>query len=333
MSIMSTQQPYNAKDTSISTLQFSELLFVEDTLQVVLSKANGIIQQTCMSLLLSGGKRIRPLLTLYSGMCFAPLNPPLIQAAVAAELIHMASLIHDDVIDKSPTRRGTPTVNSIYGDHAAILTGDYLFAEAFNILSKHQLLSSMTYLVDAIQAMCEGEVNQADEQFSISISLQHYFQRITQKTGALLAACCQSGAILAGASTEELTQMREYGLNIGYAYQITDDILDINGDADSLGKPVGADLVNGNITLPFLYLMDTPIYGGWLKEIISTRKVTRQGIQSIREALISSGCIDQAYATATQCIHKAKDSLTKIPRSPYRTTLVDLADSILLRTT
>lgn len=330
---MSIQQLYNTTNTSIPTLQFPELLFVEDKLQVVLSKADGSIQQTCVSLLQSGGKRIRPLLTLYSGMCFAPLNPPMIQAAIAAELIHMASLIHDDVIDESATRRGKPTINSLYGDHSAILTGDYLFAEAFNILSSHQLLSSMTYLVEAIQAMCEGEVNQANEQFSSSISLQHYFQRITKKTGTLLAACCQSGAILAGASSEELAHMREYGLNIGYAYQITDDILDISGDADSLGKPVGTDLINGNITLPFLYLMDDPLYGNWLKEIIKTRKVTRQGIQSIKDALVSSGCIDQAYATATNCICHAKDSLDKIPRSPYRTTLVNLADSILLRTT
>ena len=330
---MSIQQLYNTTNTSIPTLQFPELLFVEDKLQVIVSKADGLIQQTCSSFLQSGGKRIRPLLTLYSGMCFAPLNPAMIQAAVAAELIHMASLIHDDVIDKSATRRGKPTVNFLYGDHAAILTGDYLFAEAFNILSTHQLLSSMTYLVEAIQAMCEGEVNQANEQFLSSISQQHYFQRITKKTGKLLVACCQSGAILAGASSEELTQMLEYGLNIGYAYQITDDILDISGDADSLGKPVGTDLINGNLTLPFLYLMDNPIYGNCLTEIIKTRKVTRQGLQSIQEALVSSGCIAQAFATATECICKAKDSLDKIPGSPYRTTLINLADSILLRTT
>jgi len=330
---MSIQQLCNTTGSSISTLQFPELLFVEDKLQIVLSKADGLIQQTCVSLLQSGGKRIRPLLTLYSGMCFAPLNPLMIEGAVAAELIHMASLIHDDVIDKSSTRRGKPTVNSLYGDHAAILTGDYLFAEAFNILSTHQLLSSMTYLVKAIQAMCEGEVNQANEQFSMSIGLQHYFQRITKKTGELLAACCQSGAILAGATSEELALMRDYGLNIGFAYQITDDILDISGDSDALGKPVGADLMNGNITLPFLYLMDNPIYGEWLKEIIKTRKVSRQGIQSIKEALVSSGCLDQAYATATTCICKAKDSLSRLPKSPYRDTLAKIADSILLRTT
>jgi len=329
---MSIEQLYNTTNTSIPTFQFPELLFVEDKLQIVLSKADGLIQQTCVSLLQSGGKRIRPLLTLYSGMCFAPLNPLMIQAAVAAELIHMASLIHDDVIDKSTTRRGKPTVNSLYGDHAAILTGDYLFAEAFNILSTHQLLSSMSYLVEAIQAMCEGEVNQANEQFSSTVSLQHYFQRITKKTGKLLVACCQSGAILSGASSEELTQMQEYGLNIGYAYQITDDLLDISGDTESLGKPIGADLVNGNITLPILYLLDNPIYGNWLREIMKTRKISRQGGQSIKEALIGSGCLEQAYATATQCIDNAKTSLDKIPSSSYRSTLVHLADSILQRT-
>ncbi|MGI6119801.1 MAG: polyprenyl synthetase family protein [Desulfosporosinus sp.] len=330
---MSMQELLNTKETSISMLQFPELLFVEDKLQVVISKADGLIQRTCIGMLQSGGKRIRPLLTLYSGMCFAPLNPMMIQAAVAAELIHMASLIHDDVIDESSTRRGKPTVNSLYGNHSAILTGDYLFAEAFKILSSHQLISCMSYLVEAIQAMCEGEVNQANEQFSSTINLQHYFERITKKTGKLLAACCQSGANLAGCSAEEITLMREFGLNIGYAYQITDDILDINGDTSSLGKPVGADLINGNITLPFLYLMENPLYGNRLKEIIETQKITQQNIQSIKEALISSGCIKQAYATATKCIYKAKDCLDKIPESHYRTVLLNLADSILLRTT
>ncbi|SPF55578.1 Polyprenyl synthetase family protein [Candidatus Desulfosporosinus infrequens] len=329
---MSIQQLYNTADMSISTLQFPELLFVEDQLQIVLSKADGLIQQTCVSLLQSGGKRIRPLLTLYSGMCFSPLNPLMIQAAVAAELIHMASLIHDDVIDESATRRGKPTVNSLHGDHAAILTGDYLFAEAFNILSTHQLLNCMKYLVEAIQAMCDGEVNQAGEQFSILVGTQHYFNRIAKKTGILLGACCQAGAILGGADSNDLALMRDYGLNIGYAYQITDDILDISGDTESLGKPVGADLINGNITLPILYLLDDPIYGNWLAKIMQTRKISRQDLQSIKEALISSGCIEQAYATAAQCICKAKACLDEIPGGLYQSTLMNLPDSILQRT-
>ncbi|MCB8818729.1 polyprenyl synthetase family protein [Desulfosporosinus shakirovi] len=328
---MSIQQLHINTETSIPNLQFTELLFVEDQLQTVLQKADGLIRQTCISLLQSGGKRIRPLLTLYSGMCFAPLNPLMIEAAVASELIHMASLIHDDVIDESATRRGKPTIVSEYGNHAAILTGDYLFAEAFNILSKQQLLTSMTFLVDAIQSMCHGEVHQADDQFSSSVDTKDYFNRIAKKTGILLAACCQSGAILAGAKPEHLGLMREYGLNLGYAYQITDDILDINGDTESLGKPVGADLVNGNITLPILYLLEKPIYGSWLKEIMKLRKITYQGTQSIKEALINTGCIDQAYLTATQCIDHAKESLDTIPSSHYKTTLINLADSILHR--
>lgn len=330
---MSIQQLYTTPGTSITTHQFTELLFVEDQLQIVLEKADGLIKQTCVSLLQSGGKRIRPLLTLYSGMCFAPLNPSMIQAAVAAELIHMASLIHDDVIDESATRRGKPTVNSLYGNLSAVLTGDYLFAEAFNILSTHQLLNSMTYLVEAIQAMCHGEVNQANEQFSSSAGIQHYFNRIANKTGLLLAACCQSGAYLAGADSEEMVLMREYGLNVGYAYQITDDILDISGNADSLGKPVGADIMNGNVTLPLLYLLEDPIYGNWLREILKTRKVSSQATQSIKEALICTGCLEQAQKTATQCIDHAKASLNTIPLSPYKFTLLQLADSILCRTT
>lgn len=319
-------------DPLIHELHFSELLFVEDQLQLVLNKAYGLIRETCVSLLQSGGKRIRPLLTLYSGMCFAPLNPLMIQAAVASELIHMASLIHDDVIDESSARRGKPTVNSLYGNHAAILTGDYLFAEAFNILSTHQLLSSMSYLVEAIQAMCHGEVNQAAEQFSSSLSTQDYFSRIAKKTGILLAACCQSGAALAGGLSEEITFMREYGLNVGYAFQITDDILDIQGNTESLGKPVCADLINGNITLPILYLLDNPLYGTWLKEVMNTHKVTRHDVQVIKEALLCSGCIEQAFATASECIDQAKSSLAKIPPSPYKTTLYKLAESILTRT-
>lgn len=329
---MSIQQLYTSPDTSIPAQQLTELLFVEDHLQLVLEKADGLLKQTCVSLLQSGGKRIRPLLTLYSGMCFAPLNQSVIQAAVAAELIHMASLIHDDVIDDSATRRGKPTINSLYGNHAAILTGDYLFAEAFNILSTHQLLNCMTYLVEAIQAMCHGEVNQANEQFS-TIGVQNYFQRIANKTGILLAACCQSGTFLAGADSRTITLMREYGLNVGYAYQITDDILDISGDTDSLGKPVGADIMNGNVTLPLLYLLDNPIYGNWLKEILSSRKISVQGTQSIQEALIVTGCLEKARTTATQCINHAKACLSAIPESPYKTSLLELADTILYRTT
>lgn len=330
---MSIQPLYTTPDKMTPTGHFTELLFVEDQLQIVLEKADGSIKQTCITLLQSGGKRIRPLLTLYSGMCFAPLNQAMIQAAVAAELIHMASLIHDDVIDESATRRGKPTVNSLYGNHAAILTGDYLFAEAFKILSSHQLLKSMTYLVEAIQAMCHGEVNQANEQFASSGGKEQYFNRIANKTAIFLAACCQSGAYLAGTDAENVFLMRDYGLNVGYAYQITDDILDITGSEDSLGKPVGADIMNGNVTLPLIYLLEDPVYGNWLKELLSIRRLTSQGAQSITEALIRTGSLRKAQTTAIQCIDHAKACLDTVSLTPYKSTLLELADSVISRRT
>lgn len=315
----------------IANETFTELLFVEDQLENVLEKAPGQIKGTCLRLLKSGGKRIRPLLTLLSGMCFAPLTPKMIQAAVAAELIHMASLVHDDVIDHSTTRRGNPTINALHGDHAAVLTGDYLFAEAFHILSSNQLLSSMEFLVEAIQAMCDGEVDQAEEKFEPAVDIGMYFNRIAKKTGILLSACCQAGGSIAGCNEHELALLKEYGLNIGYAYQITDDILDFHGDAHTLGKPSGADITNGHITLPVIFLLNNSVYGHWLREIIHTRKITVQGLQSIKEALIHSGSFELAFEAAAQCVDIAKASLDPIPASPYKMRLIAIADSILNR--
>lgn len=330
---MNTSQLYKPSDPFTPTPKLSELFLVEDQLLVSLDKAEGLIKQACFSLLQSGGKRVRPLLTLNSGMCFSSLNPLIIKAAAAAELIHMASLVHDDVIDESTDRRGKPTLSSLYGSHSAVLTGDYLFAEAFHILSRQELVCIMNYFIDAIQAMCDGEVNQAEEQFSFTVSRQQYFSRIAKKTGILLATCCQAGATLAGASSEEIDYMFNYGLNIGYAYQITDDILDISGDPNVLGKPVGSDLVNGNLTLPIIYLLDNPIYGNWVKEILKTQSISPQGILSIREALVCSGCLEQSYRTVRDCINTAKASLDTIPTSPYKSTLIEIADFISNRTT
>lgn len=255
----------------------------------------------------------------------------MIKASVAAELIHMASLVHDDVIDESTTRRGKATINCLCGDHAAILTGDYLFAEAFNLLASEELLKSMLFFIEAIQAMCDGEVNQAEEQFSTTLGKDQYFKRIAQKTGILLAACCQAGAQLANAKAEDIRSLREFGLNIGYAYQITDDILDFSGSSESLGKPAGADLLNGNMTLPVLYLLENPVYGNWLQEILKTRRINSQSLSSINEALASAGCHQRASLTAAQCIERAKACLDNLPRSTYRTALLELADSIIRR--
>ncbi|HWQ71927.1 MAG TPA: polyprenyl synthetase family protein [Desulfitobacteriaceae bacterium] len=311
--------------------QFSELLLVESKLQEVLGKAEGIIKSTCLSLLNSGGKRIRPLLTITSGMCFNRLNNNMIDAAVASELIHMASLIHDDIIDNSATRRNRPTVNSLLGNNAAVLTGDFIFAEAFNILATGQLLPCMNFLVKAIKEMCDGEVNQAAEQFNPAVTSHNYFSRIAKKTGILLAACCKSGAVAGGAREEEIYVMGEYGLNLGYAFQIIDDILDFTGSEHITGKPVGVDITSGNITLPIILLMEEPLYADWLKNLLQTRHVTASDLDNICKALHRTNSLTKAYKVAGQCIDKAKSYLNSVPDSGYKTGLLDLADQIRIR--
>ena len=312
-------------------IHFPELLIVEDKLQDSFRRADGIIKETCSRLLSSGGKRLRPLLTLKSSQCFGPLNTSTIQAAVAAELIHMASLIHDDVIDRSDLRRGMPTTNSEHGNQIAVLTGDYVFAEAFHILSSGQLQTSMTYLVEAIKSMCDGEVHQAEDRFNLAIDQNTYFKRISQKTGVLLASCCQSGAATAGASLEDIQHLRDYGLNLGYAYQIIDDILDFTGDAQMTGKPVAADLINGYITLPVIYLLENPLYGPWAQEILQKKELSASDVLKIIQALISSEALDDAFATALHCAQNAIRSLEQIPSSPAKAFLMDLTHTVLYR--
>lgn len=312
-------------------IQFSEMLLVENKLKEILGSAEGIIKHTCLALLNSGGKRIRPLLTLTSGMCFSNLNNDMIDAAVASELIHMASLIHDDVIDNSLTRRNMATVNSKHGDNAAVLTGDFIFAEAFNILASNRLLPCMRFLVEAIKEMCDGEVNQASDQFITSVTTEKYFSRIAKKTGFLLAASCKSGAIAAGATDEETYLMGEYGLNLGYAYQIIDDILDFTGSEYITGKPVGVDIASGNITLPIILLMEDPLFTDWIKSVLMTRNIAACELDKIDKALIQTKSLNVAFEIASQCIDKAKSYLSSVPSSSQRTKLFNLADQILLR--
>ncbi|HEX3015621.1 MAG TPA: polyprenyl synthetase family protein [Desulfobacteria bacterium] len=308
-----------------------ELAKVESVLQTVADRATGLISSSVFNLFASGGKRIRPFLTICSGMCFGQANRTMIQAAAAAELIHMASLIHDDVIDRAATRRGKATINSQYGNQIAVLTGDYLFAAAFEILASNQSLDGMRYLLQAIKSMCEGEVNQAAARFETTLPKETYFCRVAKKTGILLAACCQSGAAAGGSIDRETSLMGKFGLNLGYAYQIIDDILDFTGNPRLLGKATGMDVRNGNITLPVIMLMESPVYGNWIKDVIGTKRINASGVESIKAALVNAGSIDQTYAVAADCLNTAKTCLEQIPAGEHKTMLLELAESLFER--
>lgn len=304
---------------------------VERKLKNVVEDSEGIVGNMCVDLLCSGGKRLRPRLVIISGLCFSKLSSDMIDSAVAAEFIHMASLVHDDIIDKSDSRRGYKTLNSAYGNHAAVLAGDYLFAKAFSILSSRRLVKSMHYLVNAISEMCDGEINQMTDQFNSNVTIDDYFSRIAKKTAVLVSSCCCAGAASAGAPDDYIEVMNEYGMNIGYAFQIVDDILDFTGDSKITGKPSGSDIVNGNITLPVILLLNDENYGMKIRELINLKQITAESYLYIKELLIKTGAVEKAYDMAYKCVKYANTSIHPIPDSLYKEQFYSISNSILNR--
>lgn len=318
--------------TITSYTMVPEIKQVEDLLYETIGTDKGTIGDICTYLLKSGGKRLRPLLIILSGKTLSTDGREnLIAAGAAAELIHMASLVHDDIIDKSLYRRGQPSIHSLWGQQNAVLAGDFLFAKAFDLLVSHQLFPVLQLMVKAIQEMCRGEIIQSTELFQTNQKEEEYFQRIEQKTGTLLAACCQSGAIIAHAAREEEMALKNYGTYLGYTYQIIDDLLDFSGDSQILGKPVCQDLSQGNITLPLLYLIQDPIHGPWVKKIIAQRELNSANCAAIVKLINDKGYLEQAKMVAVHCGDTAKEELSKIPDSIYQNMLVLIIDQALKR--
>lgn len=314
-----------------------EMLQVEELLYQSIGTDQGIIREICTYLLKNGGKKLRPLLIVLCGKAIKSndknhYSEKLIAAGTAVELIHMASLVHDDIIDKSLYRRGQPSVHSLWGQKNAVLVGDFLFAKAFDLLVSHQLFSVLQLMVKAIQEMCRGEIIQSTSLYQTDQNEEDYFQRIDQKTGKLLAACCQAGTIIAKANLSEETALKNYGTYLGYTYQIVDDLLDFTGNIAVLGKPVCQDLAQGNLTLPILYLIKHPEKGPWVKKVISQKELNPANLKLIMDLLNDHDLLTQSQKVANYCGDQAKKSLLELPTGIYRTMLEILIDKALQRT-
>lgn len=306
------------------------LACVEDELSHAIEEGDDKIRGM-LSGLFDGGKRMRPRLVLLSGMCFGEMNEKMIHAAVAAELIHTASLVHDDIIDMSDYRRNNPTINSIFGNHVAVLAGDFLFAKAFEILSEHGLINSMLYFVNAIQNMCSGEIVQSCRRFDISVTEQDYMDYIDKKTASLICASCMAGAQSAGAGSHEINLLGSFGYKIGRAFQITDDILDVTGDKKALGKSVGQDITEGDISLPFIYMLAKSDNSGRYADAVNKRALDADLKQGMINDAICSGAVDMAQSKARQYVDEAVELLYQLPHSIYRQALIALALDIIGR--
>ncbi|NGM81485.1 heptaprenyl diphosphate synthase [Paenibacillus sp. 7124] len=284
-----------------------------------------LLTETSLHLLKAGGKRLRPVFVLMGGKFGTYDLGKLKRVAIPLELIHSASLVHDDVIDDADTRRGEPTVKAKWGDKIAMYTGDYIYAKALSIAAElpnprvHQILSK------AMVEMSVGEMEQIRDFFNSGQSVRHYLRRIRRKTALLIAISCQLGALAADAEPEVARQLYNYGYNVGMAFQIRDDLLDLSGTEKQLGKPPGSDMRQGNITLPVIYTMeDDRLRASLLSEL----ELIREGLSGVGRAIdmiLAGDGISRAEQLASRYIEKALTALDKLPNNRTKGNLRDIA--------
>lgn len=278
-----------------------------------------------------GGKRLRPALVLLCGSFNSAPQYELVDVAAAAELIHTASLIHDDVIDHADTRRGRPTVSAQWGEQQAVLYGDFLFARSFSLLTQHGHVTILENMTRAISLMCEGEIEQSALLYNCHVSEADYLAYIHKKTAYFISACCLAGAEVCGMAREQKKALAAFGLQLGYAFQIADDLLDLTGHPEATGKPVLQDLKEGYLTLPVIKLLNHHRYGLRVRQIIADRAFHHENLDFILGSLRTSGILDETHERARTLIVRAKQKLEKLPLKPQRGILSRLADYVVKR--
>lgn len=304
---------------------------VEEELQAALSDASGPTQEVAMHLIKGGGKRARPMMTLLAARLFGEDLTRAIPVAAAAEMIHVATLVHDDVIDGATTRRGRPTVNSVWNGQVAVLTGDTLLAKALVLLVDRTSPRIVRIMADMIYRMCEGEIAQNASTFDTNQTEQDYYDRIEKKTALFFAACCEAGALVNGATDEQAAAARSYGRNIGMAFQVIDDLLDVTASPEVLGKPVGSDLAAGVLTLPVLHILGQPTTEPWVHETIANPPLSPEGVERILALIRNNGTIEYTQSVAGAFVRQAKEELNRLPEGPARTLLDSVADLVVQR--
>lgn len=279
----------------------------------------------------SGGKRIRPALVLLSAQFHPVDHENLYRLSVAVELLHVATLIHDDLLDNSTVRRGTPTISSRWDEKATVLAGDFMLAKSAKISSQVGNFEVMSIFADAVMAICEGEIRQDFNLHSMSADRTDYYDRIHAKTASLFAACTESAAVLSKAPDVERRALRDYGYNLGMAFQIADDVLDFVGTEREVGKPIGSDLRHGVVTLPTIYFFEQDARREALTPLFSHNGHSPEDLDRVVEWIRTSPSIAAAHAEARQFADKAQLALQVLPKQANRNALWELANYVVER--
>jgi len=311
----------------------ADLATVEAALRKAIQNDPDVVAAPMADLFAAGGKRLRPALVLLSARCgnyeHYELNK-LTPAAMAVELTHAATLVHDDVIDRAPVRRGRPTVAASLGDEPAIVIGDFYFAKAYEHAARTDSTEVVGVLARTVMEICAGEVRQQEIRYRYSTDVDEYMRRIEAKTATLLAACCDIGALLAELPPTQRAALHEYGRLLGLAFQIADDVLDYLGGEDQIGKPTGQDIAEGFATLPLMLAkQDKPEP---LKRLLQDgRKLTAIQAAEVIEIVRASRAPQLALERARECAANANKQLGALNPSDARSSLSALTGYVVTR--
>jgi geranylgeranyl pyrophosphate synthase len=281
-------------------------------------------------LLSSGGKRIRPTIVLLTGAMLHADHDRLVTLGAAIEMLHTATLVHDDLIDGSKLRRGFPTLNAKWTAGATVLTGDYIFARAADLAARVQSMELVTRFSGSLMTIVNGEITQLFHTPSEN-PREDYFRRIHAKTATLFEMAAEGPAMLADLQADKRQALREYGRNVGLAFQIVDDVLDFVADQERVGKPTASDLRQGLITLPTICYLETNKQDENLSTLMNTGSLAEEPLDRLIETISSSGAIEQALGEARELTQAAITKLSPFPSSVERQGLIELAEFVTNR--
>ena len=321
-------------DAAPAELIRAELAEVEEVLRASSASDVEVLQEAARHILCAGGKRLRPQMTLLSVLALGGSAARAVPLAAACELVHTATLVHDDIVDASDSRRGRRAVQFYFGNSASVLMGDFLVVRAFGLVAGEPDRGLWRMLVETIARMCEGEVLQICVKGDTSIGIDVYETIVECKTAILLATCTRFGAALGGATPDQELALSEFGFNLGMAFQIQDDILDFVGDEATLGKPIGGDLREGKVTLPVIYAL----CDGSAQARTELLRIYEQGgplpapeVRRAAQLIEDAGGFSRAREHAMGYIHRARSGLERLPWSEAREALSVLAGHVVDR--
>ncbi|MGG6296741.1 solanesyl diphosphate synthase [Leptolyngbya sp. AN02str] len=317
--------------TSLFAPVEADLCQMTENLKQLVGARHPILYAAAEHLFGAGGKRVRPaivLLTSKATMPEAEILPTHRRLAEITEMIHTASLVHDDVVDEADLRRGVPTVHASFGNRIAVLAGDFLFAQSSWYLANLNNLEVVKLLSQVIMDLAEGEIQQGLNRFDTSLSIDEYLEKSYYKTASLIANSCKAAGVLSNVSDEMAMHLYSYGRHLGLAFQIVDDLFDFTSSMDALGKPAGSDMQSGILTAPVLYALEEKPY---LEGLIEREFAQEGDLEQAIALVLDSKGLERSRQLAEQHAQLAVDHLADLPSSESRQALINLADYVLSR--